>query len=136
MLDVIMEAIDAAIPRIENQLIARYALARYLILYIIREILESDGMIDTISSNPAIFVRGISARQHFRACIDLVVNDIVGDLNDELKVVEENFDYRGKLRDQAWVQSLSRRVVADHRKLVSRSLMPSFKEEWEKRGEV
>ena len=40
MLDLIVETIDAAIPEIENQLIGKYALARYLILYIVREILE------------------------------------------------------------------------------------------------
>jgi hypothetical protein len=129
-----MEAIDDAIPKIENQLIGRYALARYLIIYIVREMLESDGMLNAISGNPAAFVRDEAARQHFRACIDLLVDDVIGDLNDELKTVEENFDYRGKLRDQGWVQSLSRRIVADHRKLVSRNLMPSFKQEWEKRS--
>lgn len=91
-------------------------------------------MLDEVSSSPAKFVREQTARAQFRACIDLLVNDIVGDLNDEMKTVEENFDYRGKLRDQTWVQTLSRRIVADHRKLVSRSLMPSFKEEWEKRS--
>lgn len=133
MLDLIVETIDAAIPEIENQLIGKYALARYLILYIVREILESDEMLQVISNQPAAFVRDEHARADFRACIELIVNDIIGDLNDELKTVEENFDYRGKLRDQQWVQALSRRIVADHRKLVSRKLMPSFREEWEKR---
>jgi hypothetical protein len=134
MLHVIMEVVDKAIPKIENQLIGRYALARYLILYVVRDILESDGILNTISADPGKFVRDKIARENFRACVELIVDDIIGDLNDELKTVEENFDYRGKLRDQAWVQSLSRRIVADHRKLVSRNLMPSFKEEWEKRS--
>lgn len=133
MLDVIMEAIDSAIPKIENQLFGRYALARFLILYVVREILEADGMLNDISRDPGAFVKDSQDRTNFRECIDLLVNDIVGDLNDELKTVEENFDYRGKMRDQAWGQTLSRRIVADHRKIVSRGLMPSFKQEWEKR---
>ncbi len=134
MLDVIMEAIDSQIPNIENRLFGRYTLARYLIIYIVREILEFEGMLEEISENSAAFIREKTARANFRACVDLVVDDIVGDLNDELKNVEENFDYRGKLRDQSWVHNLSRRIVADHRKLVSRNLMPSFKQEWEKRS--
>jgi hypothetical protein len=134
LLDVIMEVIDGAIPKIENQLIGRYALVRYLILYVVREILETDKMLEDISSDPAKFVRDDLSRADFRECIDVVVNDIIGDLNDEMRAVEENFDYRGKLRDQQWVQTLTRRIVADHRKLVSRNLMPSFKEEWERRA--
>jgi hypothetical protein len=120
--------------KIENQLFGRYALARYLILYIVREILQSDEMLNEVSDDPLKFVRSETARANFRACVELLVNDIIGDLNDELKTVEENFDYRGKLRDQTWVQNLSRRIVGDHRKLVSRGLMPSFKQEWENRS--
>lgn len=134
MLDVVMESIDGLLPKIENQLIGRYALVRYFILYVVREILESDDMLSMISKNPSEFVSDMVARGRFRACVDTIVDDIIGDLNDELKTVEENFDYRGKLRDQNWVQNLSRRVVADHRKLVSRNRMPSFKQEWEKRS--
>src|SRR5690242_987534 len=98
MLDVIMESIDGLLPKIENQLIGRYALVRYFILYVVREILESDGILPIISKNPGEFVSSRAARERFRACIEIIVDDIVGDLNDELKTVEENFDYRGKLR--------------------------------------
>ena len=134
LLDVIAEVINNKIPEIENQLIGRYALVRYMILYTVHEMLESDQVLEEISGNPAKFVREPDTRSKFRECIELIINDIIGDLNDELKSVEENFDYRGKLRDKEWVEKLSRRIVADHRKLVSRGLMPSFKEEWEKRN--
>jgi hypothetical protein len=36
---VIVEAIDAALPNVKNQLFARYRLTRYMFLYVIRIIL-------------------------------------------------------------------------------------------------
>jgi hypothetical protein len=49
---VILEAISNIIPKITNQLFGKYALTRYLLLYVVRQILESDALFDQISNNP------------------------------------------------------------------------------------
>lgn len=134
LLQVVMEAVSDAIPNIENQLVGRYVLTKYLIMYIVHEILECDQILDDISRNPSTFVREETDRAHFRHCIDQAVDDIVGDLNDEMKAYEEDFDYRDKLRDSDWVSAMSRRIVGDHRKLVSRGKLNSFKMDWEARN--
>jgi hypothetical protein len=40
------------------------------------------------------------------------------------------FDYRDKLRDSNVAKELSRKIVADHLKQVSRKRIKSFSEEW------
>jgi hypothetical protein len=131
---VIAEAIDEALPSIENRLVARYLLTRYLILYAIRVILESDHLAPEILGNPRRFVRTQKARDHFRECVRKVVGDLVIDLNAEVKEYGEDFDYRDKLRDATWVAELSKKVVTDHLKLVKRRRIQSFEEEWTKCG--
>lgn len=130
LLEVILEAVDKALPKIKNTLFGKYALTRYLLLYIIREILENDDMFADISGNPGKFVREISHRDRFRSCITTILDDVVIDLNSEMDGQGENFYYRDKLRDPRWVGDISRRVVADHSKLVQRGRITSFKDEW------
>lgn len=131
---VIVEAIDEALPSVKNQLFARYRLTRYMFLYIVRVILESDSLAQEILGNPGKFVRDKTSRDHFRECIRNVVGDVVVDLNAEVDEYGDDFDYRDKLRDSEWVGQLSRKVAADHLKLVKRNRIKSFQEEWGKGG--
>jgi hypothetical protein len=127
---VVMEAVTAASSAIKNTLFGRYILTRYLILYIVREILENDDLGKQILTNPAVFVRADGDRGRFRDCVRLVIGDVVIDLNAEVEEYGEDFDYRDKLRDSDWVRKLSRKVVADNLKLVKRGRSQSFKDAW------
>jgi hypothetical protein len=132
--EVILEAVDKTFPKIQNTLFGKYALTRYLLLYIVREILESDAMFSDISEKPGKFVKFVGDRDHFRACITRILGDVVIDLNSEMDGQGENFYYRDRLRDPKWVGEISRRVVADYSKLVQRGRISSFKDEWAARG--
>ena len=135
MCQVINEAVDVALPNIKNRLVARYVLTRYMLLYMIRFILESDELSQEIFGNPSAFIRNMKARDYFRSCISKVVGDLVIDVNAEVEEYGDDFDYRNKLRDQAWVSDLTKKVVADHLKLVKRGRIQPFKEEWAKQHE-
>ncbi len=65
------------------------------------------------------------------AALDKLLNDVVIDLNAELAQVGEDFDYRGKLRDELWVKALAHRILADHAKLVARGRIDSFERDFE-----
>ncbi|HEY3874372.1 MAG TPA: AIPR family protein, partial [Candidatus Kapabacteria bacterium] len=127
---VIAESIDAALPRLADGLVAKYVLTRYMFMYFVRNILKNDELWPEINGNPQRFVRQLASRQLFRKCIDNIVSDLVTDVNAELAEVGPDFDYRGKLRDAAWVGELNKRVVSDHVKLVARKKIPSFKDDW------
>jgi GAF domain-containing protein len=65
-------------------------------------------------------------------------NRMARDIHDtlaELEQLGDDFDYRGKLRDEAWVKDLAHRLVGDYRKLVSRGRIDSFAEEFQKARE-
>jgi AIPR protein len=131
---VIVEAIDEALPSVKNQLFARYRLTRYLFLYIIRVILENDPLSREILERPKRFVRAEKDRKHFRGCMSKIVGDLVVDLNAEVEEYGDDFDYRDKLRDSAWVGELSKKVSGDHLKLVKRGRIKSFADEWKNSG--
>src|SRR5207302_949600 len=72
---VIIEVINSRLPKIENQLLARYALTKYMLLYVVREILEKDDLASKILSDPKAFVRNVKDREWFRVCIGEIVDD-------------------------------------------------------------
>jgi len=63
--------------------------------------------------------------------VSRVLGDVVIDLNAEVAQLGEDFDYRGRLRDEAWVKSLAHKVVSDHRKLVARDRILPFSAEFD-----
>jgi hypothetical protein len=133
LLHVILTAIDVVIPRINNALFGKYALTRYLLLYVVRLILETDKILFAeLNGDPEHFVRDASIRAQFQSCLATILNDVVIDLNSEIDQQGENFYYRDRLRDSKWVTDLARRVVADYDKLVTRGRISSFSQEWHK----
>lgn len=132
MCQTIMEVIQEGLQHITNSLFSKYALTSYLILYIIRSILNHDKMATKIMEDPAAFVRDPNTRDRFRSCIRTILGDVTIDLNAEVDALGPNFDYRGKLRDEEWVQKLTEEIAANHLKLVARGRIPSFTDEWHK----
>ncbi len=130
MCQVIAEAVDAALPKINKRLFAQYLLARYFMVYMIRNILENDSLSESVFKSPGEFVRSQKDRAHFRQCLDTIVGDLVIDLNAEVDDYGDAFDYRDKLRDSVWVKDLNKKIVADHLKQVARQRIKSFSEEW------
>ncbi len=132
----IWEIVCEALPTLKNDLVAKYNLTRYVLVYIVRNILESDTLFKEITIHPKNFVRNRSNRDHFKDCIRLTVKDVIIDVNAEVdEAVEdagEDFDYRDKLRDADWVKKLSKSVVEGHLKQVHRDRIKSFSDEWNK----
>lgn len=124
--------VDSANKRLKNSLFAKYTLTRYLFLYILRLIFDEDVVGKEIVTNPASYVCDPKKRQAMIECVRQLLGDVIIDLNAELDQLGEDFDYRGRLRDETWVKSLAHRVVADHQKLVVRQRIPTFEEDFKK----
>ncbi|SIR38801.1 MULTISPECIES: AIPR family protein [Acidiphilium] len=129
---VITNEINNALPQLENQLIARYVLIRYLMLYIVREVMDHDAVGKEMIQTPAIFVRDIETRKRTATCVRTIVSDLIIDFNGDLADVGEDFDYRDSLRDSKWVIDLRKKMVAGYLKQVQRGRIDSLSQEWTK----
>ena len=128
----IYEVVTEAMPDLTNDLMAKYNLTKYVLVYIIRNILEKDPLFPQITTQPQRFVRDASNRERFKNCIRLMVKDVVIDVNAEVQDAGEDFDYRDKLRDDKWVTELSKSVASNYLKLAHRKRVSSFSDEWHK----
>lgn len=128
----LMGCIQEVIPKLNNQLFGKYALTKYALLYILRQILEQDEIGKNMIHKPEMYVRDAVTQQRLRSCLRSIINDIIIDVNGEVDQIGDDFDYRDKLRDAQWVQTLAHAVVGNHLKLVQRGRIQPLSIEWAK----
>lgn len=124
------KAIEDIIPKINNKLVGKYLLTKFMILYMLRLILDKDVLGREVLKNPEKFVRKGPDRTRLGVCIRNLLEEIVVDLNHEVDGYVLDFDYRGNLRNAEWVNKLATEVVSSHQKLVARDRLPSFEQDW------
>jgi len=123
---VVASCIESARTAIENQLFARYALTKFFLMYVLRLLIEGDGPRSEILERPVEFVRDPERRCAVEGAIDELLSEIITDLNAEIRQLEADFDYRGRLRDETWCKRLALELAATHRKLVDRGRLEGF----------
>jgi len=123
---VISMAIENSVKSIKNVLFAKYVLTKFFILYVIRLIFENEKGSCEIINSPQEFIRDPIARLSFIFAIGKLLTEIITDLNAEINQLGEDFDYRGKLRDEEWCKKLANEIASTHYKLVTRNRLESF----------
>lgn len=136
MLQLIDEVIISKLNTIKNQLVAKYALTRYAIMYMLRQIFENDPVGVELLINPEKFVLDKNDRESFIESIKTIVNDIIIDFNGEVENLGEDFDYKSRLREETWIKRISLEIVNAYLKQVSRARIDSFAVEWKKRNDL
>jgi AIPR protein len=124
--------IDSASRQLKNTLFAKYVLAKYLLLYILRLIFEKDEIGQQLIDKPETFLCEPKARAAALSSVDAVLVEIVTDINAELDTLGPDFDYREKLRNEKWAKDLANEIVSTHEKLVSRKRLDSLTEVYRK----
>ncbi len=126
-------AIEQCLDQVENKMLASYRLCRYFLLYLVRQALELDEEGRAFCSKPDDFLTQPNSRERLRACACRIIQDIVIDLNAEVREREEGgnpFDYKRELKSPNPVRELARSIVPQYQKAVSRGRACSFGEEW------
>ena len=136
LLEEISSCLILHLASLKNDLIGKYVLTRYLMLLVIRKILELDEAGKDILANPAKYVQASNDRAQFRKMMDSVVSGLIIDLDIETQELADDFDYRGKLRDKDYVSKLVSSLVATHRKDVMRKKALSIGDAWQQSAGV
>lgn len=128
----IMKVIEQKLMFIENKLFAYYSLTRFFILYVVSQILQQDEKGKAIYQNPNLVMdhsKGLAALQ---SCIGKVVDDIIVDINAEVKEMGDGFDYKTLLKSPVSVKTLAEKIIGTYVKLVARGRVDAFSVDWNK----
>ena len=120
-------------PEIENTMLASYRLTQYFLLHLLRQALELDGEGRSLCIDPKPYLRDTKGRDRIRACTNRIIKDIIIDLNAEVRERAESgqpLDYKRELKSPNSVRDLSRSIIPQYQKAVSRGRACSFGAEW------
>lgn len=133
MIYLIDKIIVSKLSDITNRLVAKYALTRFTIVYILRQIFESDAKGKELLISPEKFIKEPVDRNDFISATATIIDDIIIDFNGEVDNLGDDFDYKSRLRDEIWIKKLSQEIVGSYLKQVARNRIDSFENEWDKK---
>lgn len=126
----ISQILRGKLPELKNQLVGKYLLTLFIMLFAIRRILEQDAVGQDIISSPYKYVRQQETRQKLKQLMVSIIADLIIDLDVETQDLAADFDYRGKLRDRDYVLGIVNNLLASHRKDVVRNKTLSIEQAW------
>jgi len=131
-LHTLAKVINEKIAEVKNPMLAKYVLTKYLIIYIVKLIMETDALGKRLVNLPSNLIKDDRDVATLSKSLNTVVEDVITDINADIGDLDEDFDYKSKLRDERWVKELAKGIVATHQKLVRRGTIETFEEVWNK----
>lgn len=122
-----------SLEALNNKLMAKYSLTPFLLLYLLKQVLDEDDAGKLFSADPKPFIKSPKKRTKFQDCIRRVLDDLIIELNAESSERDEDnrpIDYKRELKSQSAVKELSRSILTQYRKSIARSRVSSFNDEW------
>jgi AIPR protein len=127
---VIMNEIEARLPKLENELVAKHVMTKFALLSVVRDYFADDGTFNAVLHEPRKYVRSKEIREKFAKVVGGFVDELVIDFNMESRDFPEDFDYRDKLRDQEWTKALSKSLAKEYFKQKARNKAKTFSQAW------
>lgn len=119
-----MQTIKNNMYQIENSLISKYGITKFLILYFLKKILVSDQFGVKLSQDPKPYVIDSTLTEKllrfFERLISLIIVEVNAYISNEqqtqTKEILIEFPYREKLRDKDFVEKLGLEIVSQRRR--------------------
>ena len=128
--------VEEEIGRLEHELVRKYTLTKFFLLYLLGEALRTDDVGKSLMTNPSELLGDPiveEIRQRFAKAIRTIIRELVIDLNYEIqdRSDKEYFDHKRVLKSPSEVRELRRGALSSYEKLVQRGRIPSFSENWD-----
>ena len=118
----------------ENRLFARYRLTLFLIMYLVREALDTDEIGRTFSRNPTLFFREKNGRKRLKDCVSNLVKTVIRPLDNEVTRLNrppQVFDYKRRLKSSKAVDELCATVIGHYQVILDNGYAEPFSKQWE-----
>jgi hypothetical protein len=115
----IWEEVQAHRDQIENELIARYALTSYVLVYLVGRLMKES---EAVLQSPMDYLP--DEEPLIRAAVNRLVGDILVDFNGYVREQEDDggyFDYKTRFKSQAAIREITEDILRGHQRAVRRS---------------
>lgn len=123
--------IQRRVGSLKNQLIGKYVLTQFYLLYVLRRVFEADPFGEMLIKDPVFFVSSESQVLKLRKFIGHLLDGLMIDFNLETEGLGDDFDYRGKLRDKEFLTKLTNDLLSSYLKDIKRGKALQLKPLWD-----
>lgn len=121
------------LAKLSDRKFAQYALTRFFMVYLVREVLDKDSLGRKFFDNPSEFIDQPKGRERWRYCVDNISKVLARTLDNvylRRNKDQEFFDYKGELRNSKSVADLNDDVMLRYDVLVDDDSAKTFSELW------
>jgi hypothetical protein len=128
----IYEAAKARLTIMDNEMFARYGLTRFLLLYLVREALQTDEVGNQLIMHPSDFLAEPNGRQRLAQAIGELSQTLIRLLDSEVtrRSNPDACDFKRDLKSQNVVRSIRTTVIPIYQITVDSKVTPSFGMLW------
>lgn len=130
MYQIMMSKLDM----IENQLFARYRLTHFFLMYLLRQVLETDSLGKEFCAKPEPFISNRRHRETLLSSIDKIAQVVVRIVNAEVKRRDADektfFDFKRELKSPTAVRAFEATVVTHYQVLADTDAAVTFQKAW------
>jgi hypothetical protein len=130
--------IRGKLSSLTNKLFASYSITPFVLLYLLREALETDDKGKEYCENPARFVQSSDYAARAKKCVDAVAMAVMRIVETFVKRRDEDpsarFDYKRELKSPNQVRSMRDSVISSYQMAADNKFVPRFADEWNNIG--
>ena len=113
---------------LDRQQIRTYGLSLFFFAYVLSAIMRKDPLGLQILNDPREYVtiQRETLTNTLKRMWELITPDLNADIDDHIAQAEGFFDYKNLFKNSNFIETMSRRAVADYERLVRRNSSDSF----------
>lgn len=118
----IWEEVQSHLDQIDNELIARYALTSYVLVYLVGLLMRESEVGEAVLEGPADYLP--ENEELIRPAVNRLVGDILVDFNGYVREQEDDsgyFDYKTRFKSQSAIREITEDILRGHQRAVRRS---------------
>ena len=127
--------IQSRVGTLKNQLVGKYVLTQFFLLFVLRRVFESDQFGLKLISEPEFFVSSDVQVAKLRMFIGYLLDGLMIDFNLETEGLGDDFDYRGKLREKEFLTKLSIELLSSFLKEIKRGKALPLQNLWDQQDD-
>ena len=126
----LIRQIQIRVGTLKNQLVGKYVLTQFFLLYVLRGVFEADPFGEKLIREPGFFVSTKEQVVKLRTFIGYLLDGLMIDFNLETQELGDDFDYRGKLREKDFLVKLSNELLSSFLKDIKRGKTLPLQDLW------
>ncbi|AIE72683.1 MULTISPECIES: AIPR family protein [unclassified Synechocystis] len=125
----IYKIVEELVSKVTPPLFGRYQITKFLLLYLLRQVLEKDDLGKDFCKSPEKYYQNTGKEKKTNEAMRRILEDLIIDLNAEFNEKGgDSYDFKTEFKNISKINDLSKSILSSYLKMVSRRRVETFSE--------